>query len=187
MIFNFDLGDLIGLPTAPAANGAIATAADDSAPSLKQELAAIILGVSTDAITPIISMASILAVIKQIDSGLIDESLNEALELMEVNLGITMGREDGFTFDFTGNLIPIMIDYEEDANGVKKDSICVSITIKTAINFLRTTQTERKSSIRILLIKNNTNIRDIIILIKTATTADSTCCLKRVQMTIRLR
>jgi hypothetical protein len=125
LIFNFDLGDLIGLPTAPAANGAIATAADDSAPSLKQELAAIILGVSTDAITPIISMASILAVIKQIDSGLIDESLNEALELMEVNLGITMGREDGFTFDFTGNLIPIMIDYEEDANGVKKDSICV--------------------------------------------------------------
>ena len=61
LIFNFDLCDLIGLPTAPAANGAIATAADDSAPSLKQELAAIILGVSTDAITPIISMASILA------------------------------------------------------------------------------------------------------------------------------
>ncbi|MDE7336786.1 MAG: hypothetical protein K2N32_01570, partial [Clostridia bacterium] len=70
-------------------------------------------------------MASILAVIKQIDSKLIDESLNETLELMEVNLKTSMGRKDGFEFEFTGNLIPIMIDYEEDENGVTKDSICV--------------------------------------------------------------
>ncbi|MDE5616422.1 MAG: hypothetical protein K2I78_01385, partial [Clostridia bacterium] len=128
LIFNFDLGDLIGLPTAPATDGAIATADGDgttTAPSLKQELAAIVLGVSTDSITPFISMASILAVIKQIDSKLIDESLNETLELMEVNLKTSMGRKDGFEFEFTGNLIPIMIDYEEDENGVTKDSICV--------------------------------------------------------------
>ena len=121
LIFNFDLGGLLGLSSAPSTDGAIATADDtgNTSTPIDQELAAIILGINADALTPMISMASILAIINQIDSTLIDETLAEALGLMEISLETSMGRKDGFKFEFNGNLIPVMIDYDD------KDSICV--------------------------------------------------------------
>ncbi|MDE5991149.1 MAG: hypothetical protein K2H36_06165 [Clostridia bacterium] len=125
LIFNFDLGSLIGLSSAPSTDGAMAMANGNAGQAtLNEELAAIILGVNSEAITPMISMASILAVINMIDPDIIDETLAEALGLMEIKLETSMGRKDGFKFEFTGNLIPVMIDYQEE-NGIKKDSICV--------------------------------------------------------------
>ncbi|MDE6614474.1 MAG: hypothetical protein K2K24_03090, partial [Clostridia bacterium] len=107
LVFNFDLSGLLGLSSTPAT---IATADGDNEgnTTVQEAMSAIILGVNADAITPIISMASILAVIKEIDGTLIDETIQEALELMEINLRTSMGRKDGFVFEFNGNLVPVM-------------------------------------------------------------------------------
>ena len=126
LMFEFDLGSLLGLSSAPAT---IATADGDSnlpTANVNQEIAAIVLSVSTEKIAPMITMATIMRIVDIVSPGAIDSALEEALKLMEIQLDLSMGRKDGFVFDFTGNLIPVMIEYPEDPQtGKRADSICV--------------------------------------------------------------
>ncbi|MDE6188862.1 MAG: hypothetical protein K2G37_01070 [Clostridia bacterium] len=112
LIFNFDLADLLGLnPSQSTENATLATAAArDTSSSSNQELSALVLLITADKIQPIVSMASILAVINMIDGSLISGDLAEALGMMEIKVDMSMGRKEGFKFEFSGNLIPMVDD-----------------------------------------------------------------------------
>lgn len=122
--FDFDLSELLGMSSAPA-TAAVALADGNSDLTSREEINAIILGINSNAIAPVISMATVLKVIDLVSPGLIDE-YREALNLMEVNLRVSMGKTDGFSFGFTGNLVPVMYEYPVDPlTGKQKDSICI--------------------------------------------------------------
>ncbi|MDE6870314.1 MAG: hypothetical protein K2J75_06265 [Clostridia bacterium] len=67
--------------------------------------AAIIFAFNADKFVPSISLAAILAVLSATNTD-IGNTLAEALSLMELDLSIELGRNDGFIFSFSGEFIP---------------------------------------------------------------------------------
>ncbi len=73
--------------------------------------AAIIFAFNADKFIPSISLAAILAVLSATNTDM-GNTLAEALSLMEVDLSVELGRNDGFIFSFSGEFIPKL-----DSNG----------------------------------------------------------------------
>lgn len=118
--FDFDLAGLLGLnkvaggseeSNVSMSNGSEATEGNDS-PLSEEEQSAIIFGLDTDRIYATVSLAAIMAILSQTQTE-VGESISEALSLMEIKLDLEMGRKNGFSFMFEGELIPML-----DAEGV---------------------------------------------------------------------
>ncbi len=127
LVFDFDLSELLGLggaPTQPASSaGAMATAdseGEDTPAPVDPEIAAIVLGVSTECITPYVTMASVMALLKTLNVEL-GADISEVLGLMDIEIGMEMGRKNGFKFTISGDVVPIL----DESYGEGKDGISV--------------------------------------------------------------
>ena len=126
--FEFDLVELLGLnkgsgdgsestvsTTAYTADGSESGATDDGSLAIpEEELNAILFGLNCDEIYATVSLAAIMTILSQTQTEL-GNTIAEALELMELDLSLRMGRKDGFEFNFAGELIPMQ---DENGNAV---------------------------------------------------------------------
>lgn len=120
--FDFDLVGLLGLNKTPGESADASAAAtayladgasdtEDTTPVVpEEELQAIIFGLNCDKIYATVSLAAIMSILSQTQTEL-GQTIAEALSLMELDLSFEMGRKNGFEFNFSGELIP-MLDAE---------------------------------------------------------------------------
>lgn len=115
--FQLDFKELLGVASQAVAQSAegqssvssIATYAQTQELDIAQ---AIILAFDADKFVPSISLAAILALLSAANTDM-GNTLAEALNLMEIDLTVELGRKDGFIFSITGNFIPKLDDNGE--------------------------------------------------------------------------
>lgn len=133
--FAFDLVELLGLnkkadssseSTVSLANGDQATTEGGESALSEEEQSAIIFGLDTDRIYATVTLAAIMAILSQTQTE-VGANISEALSLMEIQMDMEMGRKNGFSFIFKGELIPMLDSegvsvYYYDQNGEKLPS-----------------------------------------------------------------
>lgn len=123
--FEFDLVELLGLNKTPgesvsgnsgesaAATAYLADGADSGESEVpNEEIQALVFGLNCDKIYATVTLAAIMSILSQTQTEL-GQTLSEALNLMQLELSFEMGRKNGFVFDFSGELIPML-----DADGI---------------------------------------------------------------------
>ncbi|MDE6473657.1 MAG: hypothetical protein K2L70_00965 [Clostridia bacterium] len=114
--FELDFKELLGLTSSVVAQAGETQSSTSRLATYAQTqevdpTAAIIFAFNADKFVPSISLAAILAVLSATNTD-IGNTLAEALSLMEVDLSVELGRNDGFIFSFSGEFIPKL-----DSNG----------------------------------------------------------------------
>lgn len=103
------------------AQNALAGGGASYASSAIDPSAALVLIFNTEKIQPVLSLATILAILSATGTDL-GNTLSEALSLMELDLSIDMDRNEGFKFSFAGEFIPKLDENGEAVYYFDKDN-----------------------------------------------------------------